>query len=590
MMARETIRILFTLATIINIPPSNPQSLQINDITNNAGALFLQKGEGKIIDGYDRLLHVIDFSQFENSLTVIENVAREIGNTPSNFSEILKLKIKEIKFILDTLYKKSNRSKRAIDILGHTIKFITGNLDSEDLQIINSNLDELRKTGNTYVKQNNRQIRINSKFENRLNLINNQIKDQSNILSKFTKQSNLLVSENDKILLILQLDTFLENLKSIEYAVVLARMNIVNTLILTPKEIETIMQELAEQGLNSNYLDDASSYLTTTVLHRRSSIIICVNIPRLLQTTYARVYIEPLPQFNRTVKLQYQDVFINSEQILAIASPCRETKKVKICERKQLIEISDSLCEAPLLRREQGQCTMLEKSPTTETRMIASGTLLVIAVHQDVVINSTCGIQSQNLTGIHLVTFQNCSVYVGNELFENYELWFDHQTIIPLQLAKIKTLHTERHVNISQLQELHVRNRIHLETVDLHYKVGFASFGTVSMLAFLTCVIIKYRLIAKARNCSGRAILKGGRVKIESNPKCSTSTKPAPAQRTITCTRTARSAVLELGSAAHTATSIVGTNVDNTSRNVSTLDARSSVLGNSTGWPYLPKK
>lgn len=79
------------------------------------------------------------------------------------------MKLREVKFIYSTLNLKPHRHRRSIEILGSTIKFITGNLDAEDMKIINHNLDDLRKTGNFIVKQNNRQIRINAKFENRLN-------------------------------------------------------------------------------------------------------------------------------------------------------------------------------------------------------------------------------------------------------------------------------------------------------------------------------------------------------------------------------------------------------------------------------------
>ncbi|XP_055526896.1 uncharacterized protein LOC129719527 [Wyeomyia smithii] len=381
-------------------------TIQIHDITNNAGALILQRGEGRIIDGHDRLLHVIDFAQFEISLTIIENIVNKIKNTPTDFSEIIQLKLKEIKFIFDTLISKPSRDRRAIDFLGSTIKFITGNLDSEDLKIINSNLDELRKNGNVLVKQNNKQIKINSKFENRLNLINNQIREHQNILNKIAEQENVLISENQKFILVLQLDSFLENLKSIEYAVMLAKVNIINNLILTPRELETIIQEISKQGLEIKHVDEASSYLTTTVLRRRSSLIICVNIPRLTQTIYRRTTIEPLPRLNHTVQIHNKEVFINSERIFAIASPCRENNKVTICERKQLIEISNNPCEAPLLKGQQGQCKMIEKPPATETRMIGPGTLLVIAVHQDVVINGTC-VNTRTLTGIHLTAAGN---------------------------------------------------------------------------------------------------------------------------------------------------------------------------------------
>lgn len=490
-------------------------TIQIHDITNNAGALILQRGKGRIIDGHDRLLHIIDFAQFEISLSIVENIVNEIKNNSSQFTEIIKSKLSEIRSIYSSLNIHGLRNKRAINILGSAVKFITGNLDAEDLKIINSDLSDLKKNGNLYTKQNNRQIKINTKFENRLELINKQIRDQENFIRKIIKQEDSNFSENQKILLTLQLDSFLEKLKSIEYATMLAKVNIINPFILTAREKSIIIKEMLDQGLEVNNLDDASSYLTTTVIHRKSSIIICVNVPKLLPDSFIRITIEPLPRLNKTVKLIHHDVFKDQQRILAITSPCHEINKVTICERGQLVEIKDHLCEAPLLKGKPGQCPLIEKPPKVEIKMIAPGTLLVVNVHQDVNINSTCGINTRPLTGIHLITFHNCSLFVNNQLFENYELWFDHPIIHPIQPGHIGAANIERSINLTELQELHMKNRQHLELVDFKNEVGFTALSSIIILIIvvLVFVVIRYRIIPETENCSGRAILKGGLVK-----------------------------------------------------------------------------
>lgn len=506
---------LFLILTLLSI--SNPQSIQINDITNNAGALILQKGEGRVIAGYDRLLHVIDLTEFGISISIIDNIVGNIQNSSSEFIEIIKHKVREIKTIYYSLNRKHSRNRKSLDFLGSTIKFITGNLDAEDLLVINSNLDEIRKSGNALIKQNNRQIKINSKFENRISLINRQIRDQQNTIDKIAKQEDSIVSENQKILLALRLDSFLENLKSIEYAIILAKTNIISKLILSTNEIDSIMRELSEQGLEISSLDEGNNYLTTTVLYKGSSLIIVINIPRLLPETYKKVIIEPLPLFNRTVTLSYKEVFVNSDGILAITSTCLENSKTTICERKQLVEISDNPCEASLIRGHHGECPFSDKPTSLETRIIAPGVLLVITVHQDVPINSTCGIETKMLTGIHLVTFRNCSLYIRNQLFENYELQFDHPSILPSLLTNIKALHVERQVNISALHDLHIKNRQQLATIDTNYKLGCASLITIItlLIAFMVFRFIKYRRVLKFGDCSGRAKLKEGRVNDE---------------------------------------------------------------------------
>ena len=94
---------------------SQPKSIQIHDITNNAGALLLKKEEGRVVTGYDRLLHVIDFPQFEISLSILENMISQLANSSGSFSEIINIKLREIKFILKIIHTKTYRNKRSIE-------------------------------------------------------------------------------------------------------------------------------------------------------------------------------------------------------------------------------------------------------------------------------------------------------------------------------------------------------------------------------------------------------------------------------------------------------------------------------------------
>ncbi|XP_055632804.1 uncharacterized protein LOC129773235 [Toxorhynchites rutilus septentrionalis] len=586
---------ILSILTILIIPLSTPSSIQIHDITNNAGALLLQRGEGRIIDGHDRLLHVIDFAQFELSLSIIEKIVNEIPDNSSQFSDIIKTKVTEIRSIYNNLNTKRNRRRRAIDMLGSAIKFITGNLDAEDLKVINSDLNKLRKNENIFIKQNNRQIKINEKFENRINLINKQIRDQENFIRRIVEQDGSIIAENQKILLTLQLDSFLENLKSIEYAIMLAKVNIINQLILSTREKTTIMQEMSKQGIEITNLDDASSYLTTTVLHRRSSIVICVNIPRLLPNAFKKIILEPLPRFNQSIKLMHNVVFQNTNQILAITSACQEINKVTICEKRQLVDISDHLCEASLLKGQPGQCPSSEKSPAVEIRIISPGTLLVVAVHQDVNINSTCGISNRTLTGIHMVTFHNCSLLVNNELHENYELWFNQPIINPILPGQIKISTIERNVNMTEIQELHLKNREHLETMDLKNKIGFVSLSGFIILAFvlLALLILKHYGFAKTGNCSGRAMSKGGRVKHGTTPATSIIDGATPMPSTVgphasaehhDDTQTAESAAFSLDTICNHRNAAASDDSTSTENVIgSSLGARLAVLGKKAG-------
>ncbi|XP_055524027.1 uncharacterized protein LOC129717843 [Wyeomyia smithii] len=199
-----------------------------------------------------------------------------------------------------------------------------------------------------------------------------QIKNQQNALNSILKDNDYIISEHQKIQIVFQLNTFIETLKSLEYAILLTKLNIISKLILTPKEIDLIAQEISSQGLEIHNLDDTNNYLTTSTLYSESTLIISVNIPRLLPITYRKVSIEPLPILNHTAKLMHNEVLMNSNQILAIVSKCQQNRKVTLCERRQVIDISENPCEAALLRGRFGHCNLVEKPPTTELQFLES--------------------------------------------------------------------------------------------------------------------------------------------------------------------------------------------------------------------------
>lgn len=281
---------------------------------------------------------------------------------------------------------------------------------------------------------------------------------------------------------------------------------------------------------------------------------------------------------NRTAKIVHHAAFINPQEILAIASQCQENNHVTIGERKQLVDITHDPCEAPLLREQHGECHLSEKPTATEIRSITPSTLLVITVHQDVLINGTCGIKPRKLTGIFLVMFHNCSLFVNHKLYENFELEFHHPTILPLQPIKIKPLQIDRHVDISEVQDSNTRNRQYLEEVHRKHQLGFASLSIAIILitAFLSFIAIKYRRIINSGHCSGQAILKGDVVNHGPSP-CAHAVIRGSSP--CTCTEPTRSALVQTDDMGHPE------NVSNTSGTTgpTSLGARLAVLGKQAG-------
>lgn len=129
---------------LLFIPFSYPKFIQIHDITNNPGALTLSAGEGRILEGYNRLLHTVDLNELGVTIGILESLVLKINSSTGDFSKLIDHKLKEISNTYKALLPNTSRNKRSIETLGSAIKFITGNLDAQDLRQINSNINAIK--------------------------------------------------------------------------------------------------------------------------------------------------------------------------------------------------------------------------------------------------------------------------------------------------------------------------------------------------------------------------------------------------------------------------------------------------------------
>lgn len=139
----------------------------------------------KVQIGYERTLHTINLTSLEAHLQNIENIITSF-RTIEHLEQTLWDKIKIAK---DKLYSLiPHRTKRGlVDALGTAIKFIAGNPDNNDLEILHRSLGILKTQGNKLVTNQLKQIRINELFANKLNNISNSL---NMISSRISKQYN----------------------------------------------------------------------------------------------------------------------------------------------------------------------------------------------------------------------------------------------------------------------------------------------------------------------------------------------------------------------------------------------------------------
>lgn len=117
-------------------------------------------------------------------------------------------------------------------------------------------------------------------------------------------------------------------------------------------------------------------------------------------------------------------------------------------------------------------------------------------------IETNCGITNRNLSGSFLIEFLNCSIILDNTKFENTERFkMEMPLIIPLNGLEIKQQIIE-----NPIEDLHILNRNHLETLSTNHTIhhySSISLSVCSILGIITLIIL-YKVKSKNININFR--------------------------------------------------------------------------------------
>lgn len=159
---------------------ASSKTIQITNLDHNPGLFTRQDGSGFLRIGEHKLFHLIDLEKYK---PIFEKLLLNIKRTEilSNFTEtteLLKTKLRRSRDLMQEMTPKIRTKRGLLNFVGSGIKRITGNLDNDDLIFISHHIQNLQTNNKMLITQNNQQIQINDQFQNRINLIINQLKQQ----------------------------------------------------------------------------------------------------------------------------------------------------------------------------------------------------------------------------------------------------------------------------------------------------------------------------------------------------------------------------------------------------------------------------
>lgn len=474
---------------ILLILPLSQQSLVIDKINSEVGYAEIQTDEVEIVNAFDIVLHLINPAEI---LEIVEELERSVNLAETDSKKDIAIhQIEKIKNEIKTLIPR--RHKRGLVNAGGTVlKWVFGTMDEQDKQDIEEHLKTIDANNHELVKTVNQQININSNFNKTFQLIKNtietdrmKISEQLNAITRKTYQDNLLLEQLIKVDLIKrQIDNIQDNLVS-------ARLGIIHPSILTEEEIETYnidSKKLAQMRLG------VASYAHNT-------IVFVIKIPKMFEN-FNKKLIVPIANSNKKQIDQDIEFVIEKDSKFYSFENGKTLKELKIS--KNCIY--------------KGNCIFITSPENEQIKIGENIIILNNVVHKD--FNSTCDNRRMSLNGNFFINFQNCSIQVGNEIYNNKANKVFSRFVVPttnITKKRQKDLTFEDLVinqesNVKEIKELRYQKNVN---IGIGVSSLFISF-LLGMLIWMTLCIRKRKYKIRVSNrIQGNPELNGGGVTLD---------------------------------------------------------------------------
>ena len=271
-------------------------------------------------------------------------------------------------------------------------------------------------------------------------------------------------------------------LEELEDAILRARISLSNSKLLTLKEIFPIETIINEQGITTNFPEEALSYAKPKITSKTYMLLYILEVPK---TSGNCELIKIIPLIvNNTVITNTPNYVVKSDGKLYVTNHPENTVQ-QIHDTQPFLDS----CIFPIIMGLESHCSASRTNQTDLVPLPGNKLLINNAIHQ--LISSNCEPHNRTLTGNFLLHFQNCTINIGNSTFTSAEI-FSHTiqlTGIFPGLSINKEIITEQ--NLASLSGETSKNRHRIDHIQLqqfeHRKWIYGALGSLST----TTLIIK---------------------------------------------------------------------------------------------------
>lgn len=463
--------------------------------------LQLKLGTAKTITDYTNLIHIIKLDSYSNNVAKIEESLKHFTLSHYNKGslEVTKYKLTDLKNKLNSITPRYRNKRGLFNGKGSAIKFITGNMDSNDASHINEIIFNLTSNVQT---ETNRQSVLNTKIIERMENITNHINREQDIIVRSLQHSLNDIISNSKLINDIQyldqinyhIDLLSNHIASISEAMILSRLKIIPKMILNIEELNEIENNLKNQSINIDTIEHLYELLELQAYYNNTNIIF--NILHIPHDQYIISHIIPIP-INKTKEIIIKPYIIyNNEKIQYFDNLCKKIENLYYCkESSQQETVEKSSCFGKIINHLEANCNLNDVGHITKVSQPEQG-LVLIRNLPPTEMKTSCDSKNHVIEGNLLIHFKTCDLIINEITYkDNPNIYWDEFILNPSTQVNIKPLSTIESLSIPKLKEYHLRNKLAIEVLsnntELHRHINYGFL--VAIIGVIIIIVITKR-------------------------------------------------------------------------------------------------
>lgn len=430
-------------------------------------------------NGTFKIIHSINLDKYRLITHQIETILNDNITDNHPLRPFIKQQLVDINGLLYRLTP--NRVRKSLDFIGSAWKWIAGNPDSHDFQILDQKI-------NNILENNNRQLIINE-------LISNRVSEITNITNEIVKVRR--EGWNDDIANRMERKLMLINkeLENTEFAIQWAKANIVNSFILSKTEIDNINEILKGYNIPVYNIDELLSFGTVKIVSNNKEILYILTIP-ITQTDICKTYLaKPVKYRNVIDKVEYNHLLQCNHDLFAIKKQCKKHYDLTICNKEMLIELRENSCITNLFKNRVGNCTQINNEHVPTIEEIGPDLILLNQYQGAINVNG----EKLLLNGTYLVKYFNNTINIDGHEYYSKEISGNKPLPAFLQ-PKTFDDKIEEVISLQLLKQLHVKNIKRMEVLENRNSItmGTAGFAIITLISIAVLLLYKKHQINSA--------------------------------------------------------------------------------------------